>query len=395
MNSRAEHHITAACVEAFCVLAGISLLALALLADRTWLDQHVLPRLFVARGHQVVAWLIVRSLVALLGLVFCIWIRRWVGRRVRQGNGKDLAIQCALSLLAVILSGLVSEYLLRKLSWHGIAPWTIGEEPLRQADVHLGWRNAPSRNGGEIHGKQQIVYQLDDDGYRVAAAGGSVDHDLPTILLAGESIMFGYRLNWANSIAGHLESITGTQVANLAVNGYSTGQMYLQLETELPRFRQPVAVVALFTPALLERNLLTDRPYVDAALQRQPSRRQWELKRVVIGKIAPIHRRSEIENDIATTRAALCAISAGARAAHAEPVILVPGFRPEEPIEKDLRQRVLSGLPQIVVPLDPEWRIANDGHPDARADLVMAQAIADELRRRRADQTLAAPHDGC
>jgi hypothetical protein len=377
-----KHRIAAACTEAFLLLAGVGLLVLALLADEAWFNRHVLSHVFVTRDHQVMWWLVERSLTALLGLVLIIWIRRWAGRQVQQRKGKDLAIQCAFSLLAILLSCVVSEYVLRHVSSSHVEPWAVREEPLRQADVHLGWKNVPSRTGVEIVGGQQIAYHVDAEGHRIAAPGGSVDHDRPSVLLAGESIMFGYRLNWANSIGGRLEAMTGTQIANLAVNAYSTDQMTMQLNAELPRFRRPVAVVALFMPTLLERNLLQDRPYLDAALHWRPADPQWQLERLIIKKIAPIHRAATIEQGIAKTRAALRAIVDSARASHAEPLILVPSFMPEPPVVRDLRLRILSDLPCLLVPLDPLWRIAKDGHPDARADLVMARAITDELNRR-------------
>ena len=49
--------------------------------------------------------------------------------------------------------------------------------------------------------------------------------------------------------------MTGIQSANLAVHGFGSDQAYLRLAIELPRFRQPVAVVSLFMTALFGRNL--------------------------------------------------------------------------------------------------------------------------------------------
>ena len=62
----------------------------------------------------------------------------------------------------------------------------------------------------------------------------------------------------------------GVQSVNMAVYGYSTDQMYLKLERELPRFRQPEAVVLLYMTALFGRNLDDDRPH----LRRRPARRR-------------------------------------------------------------------------------------------------------------------------
>jgi hypothetical protein len=64
-------------------------------------------------------------------------------------------------------------------------------------------------------------------------------------------------------------------------------------------------------------------------------------------------------------------------------VIVVPQFAPETPAERDLRRRILddSGLPVVRVELDASWRIAGDGHPDARAARAMAIAVSERLGR--------------
>jgi len=74
---------------------------------------------------------------------------------------------------------------------------------------------------------------------------------------------------------------------------------------------------------------------------------------------------------------------AHAQARGATPLILVPSFPPEHPAERELRHRILDdpGLPYVLVPLDPRWRIAGDGHPDAEANRAMAEAVLTALRR--------------
>jgi len=90
---------------------------------------------------------------------------------------------------------------------------------------------------------------------------------------------------------------------------------------------------------------------------------------------------------IAMTRAALAETVRQARARHAAALILVPVFTPEQPGERMIRQRVLddAGLPYVQVSLDPRWRLAGDGHPDARANRAMAAAVLAGLRRQRPD----------
>ena len=376
-----EHRVAAACTEILLLCVGMSLLVVALLADKLWLDSHVLPHMFLSRSEEIALWVIGRAVIALLGLAAITRLRRSAARQVRQGKGKELAIQCALLLLAMLLSIPASEAVLRSIPWSKGEEWHQREEPLRVGDPYLGWRNQPSRTGEEIFGGQRILYHFDAAGHRIAAPGRTVDYRRPSILLAGESIMIGFRLNWSDSIAGRLEAITGAQSANLAVNGYSTDQVYMSLTAELPRFQHPIAVVALFTPTLLERNLRMGKPWLDAALRWHPPRPQWRLQKLITKNILPINRVATIERGVVTTRAVLSGIVEAARARHAEPLIMVPCTMPEQPVERDLRLRILAGLPYVLVPLDPEWQIAGDGHPDTRADLAMARAVATELER--------------
>ena len=71
-----------------------------------------------------------------------------------------------------------------------------------------------------------------------------------------------------------------------------------------------------------------------------------------------------------------------ARSRGAIPLIVVPQFEPEEQQERELRRRIIeeAHLPYVYVPLDPDDRIENDGHPDADGARTIAEAIADALR---------------
>ena len=79
-------------------------------------------------------------------------------------------------------------------------------------------------------------------------------------------------------------------------------------------------------------------------------------------------------------RAQLMASQALARAHGAIPLIVVPQFGPELPVEQMLRRRILDGQSYVQVQLDPDWHLQGDLHPDPRAAQAIAMAVVARLR---------------
>ncbi len=365
--------------QAMCIGFGLILLVLAGLADHAWFDRHQLPHIFMRRSDQVLIWGIERALVAAVGLALVFPIRRWVGRRARAGKAGDLLLGIGMMLGAIIMALLVSEAVLRTGDWKRLERWGMMEEPLRQEDPQIGWINVPGHVGYERYDGRLIRYDQDRGGMRVARVDRPVDPSRPSILFVGESIMLGYRLNWNETAAARIGAATGLQTANLAVNGYGVDQEWMLLHRELPKFAAPRVVVALFAPLLVERSLDSHRPHLDADLRWHAAKPGWRLEKL-FRKLLLYHSQARIERGIAGTRSSLRAIVAAAYAHHAQPLILVPEFGPEQPIERRLREDVVSGLPYVRVQLDPRWSIPGDGHPDARANAAMAKAVVAGLR---------------
>jgi len=376
----------AVALEFVLIAAGAALITLAIAADQSWFDRHSLPHMFLSHQRQLIWWQSERAAAILLGLAVIWPIRHWLHERIVAGRGGEVAIQAVPMAFAILSSLIVCEFALGTAGWRGIDRWAATEEPLRRADPHLGWANLPGRGGWEDFGGRRILYYLDGAGHRIEDPARPVDPRRRSILFTGESIMLGFRLNWRETVAGRLEQATGLQSANLAVNGFSTDQSLMLLSEELPQFERPAAVVALFTPGLMERNLDDDRPHLDAMLGWHQAKPSWRLTRV-LKNITLYHRAGAIDDGIAMTRAALAETVRQARARHAAALILVPVFTPEQPGERMIRQRVLddAGLPYMQVSLDPRWRLAGDGHPDARANRAMAAAVLAGLRRQRPD----------
>jgi len=378
---------TARAAELITALIGIGLILFAVMADRAWLDRHLLPHMFLPRSKQLLWWMVERSFAFGMGAALVLPIRSRIGRAFRAGRGGDVLLNLVLMIAAIILALLVSEFVLRTGNWARVERWTQSEEPLRHADPMLGWINIPAREGGERFGGRDIRYAIDARGRRIADLRRPLDPGRASILLTGESIMFGFRLNWPETAAADLEATTGLQSVNIAVNGYGPDQELMRLRQELPRFARPVAVVALFAPTLLERSIDKHRPYLDAALHWHAAQPAWRLERV-FKNLLLYHSTARIDAGVARAHSSLAAIVATAHARGAIPVILVPNFAPELPVERSLRERVLAGLPYIRVELDRRWSIIGDGHPDARANRAMADAVRAVLAARLAPQAV-------
>ena len=356
---------------------GVLLVVGACAATEHWFDRHFLPSFFLPRRSYLTILTIVRISMAALG-GWLAWAAVFRGNRpVRRQPATILSIAAA-ALLALGASEVVLRFIhLRPGEW--LLP---DEEPRRQADSRLGWTLVPSRVGRSDVGGRMIEYAVDASGYRVERVTAPVDFDRPSILCIGESVMFGEGLSWDESVPAQIGTITGVQTANLAVHGYSTDQGFLRLQTELPRFHHPLAVVSLFMTALFGRNLDDDRPHLGPGLIWRPAQTHARLQS--LAKLLVPYRRDEtVERGIAVTRDVLRASIALAGTRGAVSVIVVPQLGPEEAGELTVRRRVLddAGVPYLLVQIDDAWRLPWDRHPNARAAHVIAAAIAARLQQ--------------
>jgi hypothetical protein len=357
-------------------LIGVACIATAVLAHQRWLDRHFLPSFFVTRHDYVLRETVVRIALGVLG-VLLVFVRARVGRVVARSPASALS-----AVLATVLALGASEFVLRHVHLRPAEWLGRDQEPRRQPHPRLGWTFVPSRSGQSTIGGRVVDYTFDAAGYRVRRLDEPVDPERPTILFTGESVMLGTGLTWEETVPAQVGAMMGKQSANLAVDGFSTDQSYLRLQAELPRFRQPVAVVAIFMTTLFGRNLDDDRPHLAPGLVWLPGVAHGRL-RSLVQLVAPYRSHQTVERGITLTREVLRATAELATARGAVPLVLVPHFGPEDQVEQTLRQRILdeAGLPYVLVGIDPAWRVPGDVHPNARAAHEMATAIVARLTK--------------
>jgi hypothetical protein len=193
--------------------------------------------------------------------------------------------------------------------------------------------------------------------------------------------MVGEGLRWEETIPAQVGVALGIQSANLAVHGYSTDQSYMRLEAELPRFKQPVALVTIFMTALFGRNLDRDRPSLGPGLTWRPTQPRARLPSL-LQMFVPYRSSGTIATGVSLTRDVLRATATMARAHNAVSIIVVPQFGHDDARDQTLRRSIFdgTGLSYVFVEIDPAWRIPWDRHPDARAARRIADAVTAALR---------------
>ena len=377
-SRRLEHFGARVIAEIAVASIGTAFLASALAANQRYLDRHFVPSFLLPRHWYVALETFIRVCMAIFGAWLMFVARPWTGRFAARAPARALRI-----VIATALAIGASELALRYVHL-GPAEWLLpDEEPRRRPDPQLGWTWVPAHTGYKTIGGRVVNYTIDSAGYRVNRIDEPVDPERPTILFTGESVMFGEGLTWQESVPAQVGGILGMQTANLAVHGYGNDQAYLRLQTELPHFRRPVAVVSLFMLSLFGRNLDENRPHLGPGLVWLPAEQRSRLG-LLAKLLVPYRADATVERGVAVTREVFCATGELARAHGTRPLLVVLQFDDEDPPEQTLERGILDDtcMPHVVVKIDSSWRLPWDRHPDARAAHAIAVAIAAELRKR-------------
>ena len=362
--------------EGAAIFFGCGFIAFAATMTEHWVIIHFPPDYFPPYSWIENVVRAMRFVLLIAGISLIFFVRRQTGSMLRSAFRSAWILPAAATIVAIILALVAAEFILRSSGWQSVVSGDMRREPLRIRDRTLGWVLKPSHTGYLVTGGRRIQYANNVFGYREADQNIVPDFARPTIVLAGESVMGGFGLKWDETVSARVARLTNTQTVDLSVGGYSTDQIYLRLKSELPRFQRPVAVVILFSPMLFRRNLEDGRPHLGPDLLPRPAVDRPELVNIVRWAI-PYRSVAKTDRAILTTRAILISAVRFAKSRGAIPIVLVPQFVPESAAERLIRSRVLENvdLPVVSVPLDGNWRLPGDWHPDACAASAVATAI--------------------
>jgi hypothetical protein len=353
-------------VSAAAALAGLALALLAVRADRAWFGRHVAPTYCAA---AVPAWpiLAARAGAVAVALLLVLVVRP----RLARVPARELLATAVLILPALALALGAGELILRRVQWEDRLP---REVPMT-ADPRLGWVPTPGR-ASVTRGARSLTYTVDAQGARVA--GDAEDAAAPTLVVAGESIAFGFGLDWDETFGAIAGRALGLRVVDVAAPAYGADQAYLRLADALPRLVRPELVVFLFVAKQIRRDVSPARPHLvlgaDGRLELAPAASglaAWRLARLVSDE--PYHGDAGLR----VTRAVLVAADAAARARGARPLFVLTNYGPACPPEADgIVGGLFAGLPVVRVELDAGDVIGpDDPHPSARGARKLAEAI--------------------
>jgi hypothetical protein len=228
-------------------LGGAALLFWAWRAGVPWFERHVFPTYCATRPAHLQVIIVARIVAAVVGCVLIFLVAPHVMRlRTLPIVSVLVAIVCALAVTEITVRWLEARANRAHAAFRQDVPRLV-------SDPRLGWRYAPDQQFPATDGRRGFVYAIDRDGERAAEPEHAADPARPSIVIAGESIGFGHRLPYEETVAARLERDLGLQVVNLSVHGYDARQEYLRLRDALPRFAAPRLVLFFFVPQQIGR----------------------------------------------------------------------------------------------------------------------------------------------
>jgi hypothetical protein len=377
------HRRSRLAVEALLVALAICFVAFAIIAGPHWVEIHRNPVRCITDPHQLSLGNFFRWLAGFLALVL-LALTRPLGRfagRIGISRGGWLRVS-----LAVFLALGASEVILRK-PWNAAAPsLPCPICPDGTPSARYSWQLTPSQTHVWQGPHDTITYFTDADGNRSASVGTTPNHDLPTLILGGESITLGIGVNYEDTFAGILAKDLQVQVVNTAVFGYAMDQAFMREEDIFRQYSHPIALITTTIPEQVERFDVDyrHRLEVDASggLETVPPLTPW-IRDLQLRHVwrELYHSSAEIEDMRAIARATV----ALAKERNAFALFLTTNFgspcldvKGESPA---LFRTVLDdqGIPRVHVDLPPNQWVEGDLHPGPVSHRALAHAIEQKL----------------
>jgi hypothetical protein len=375
------------------VVLGAAAVCWAFVADPSWAERHVLasycprnaPEWTIAHGFRWIA--------GALGLLAAWKLAPAAARAVERRSWRPPGPSLLAIALAVAASLGVGEAYMRRqhrrlTGGEPASARAAPTAPMTRPDPVLGWSYLPARTTWTDVGGRRVAYAIDADGDRTGSGAALPDRARPTVLFAGESIAFGYGLPYEETLPFLVGRDLGVQAVSLAVVGYGNDQAHLRVVEALPRFTRPLAVVTVFVPTQIKRNVDPWRPRLalgpGGALERVPPAGGPRLARL-LGQL-PYHG----DDALRVTAAILRATAVAAEARGALPLFVVTNYGPAclpvesgEPwVVEELFVR--QGLAFVRVDLGPEDLLPGlfEAHPSLAGTRKLAAAVERALTAR-------------
>jgi hypothetical protein len=375
---------------ALLVLLAATLAAWAALASDVWFELHfthtycmvddrVVTKLHVSR------WIAGALAIVVVAVVGPRIVRRTAGKTVGSVAGSALRIGVAL-----VLAFVVTDVFLR---WkRARAERAAGPPPtVKPLFVHV-----PFEDADVVAGTRTFHIALNKDKVRRRTIHDDPDPDAPSIVFSGESVCFGYGLDYDESIPALVAAHTGIQTINLGVNGFANDEALEWLKASMARIKHPIAVVSFIVYNAIGRNIapqrwhLAPRPGGGLELVKPDARAPGFLERsplwTALHAAVPYHDARVVD----LTREILASTAAYARSVNAYPLFVLTetptrcaGSTHEsmdDAPEVARRLAAAEGIAAIRVLYPPAMQIGGDVHPDPRGAAHFADAIERALR---------------
>jgi hypothetical protein len=379
-------------MEIFVGAAGMLALAWAWHADVHWFEHHWLVSYCVRGSKTLRAILAARIAAAACGLFLLLFMRPRLGRWIAKRPLRDAVATFARIGIPVFFALVVCEIVLR-IKYGAPNPYpNITWLPKARANDAYIWELEPSHTSKVNVGGRDLQYVVDAHGFRLPEDGTALDLEKPTVVFAGESLVFGLGVSNDETYAAMLAAELGITAVNSGVHGYGSDQVYLRTKDILPSVPHLAALVTAFLPSQLERNIFDFRKRLalrsDGTLEAVEPTPAWlrEIRmRLLWRELVPYHG----DESIALTRALLRATAELARARGAVALFLVTNCEAPCIAIGDDTPRIVreifdaEHLSYVKVDMDPTWHVPYDVHPDVRGHRKIAAALGEALRQAK------------